>query len=100
MRGYNQSWQLAKELGNLLGIPASNKIVCKHRSTKPQAELSLERRKNNLRNSFRILNKGVPEHVAIIDDVLTTGATATEITKILKRNGVNYVQVWGLAHTV
>ena len=33
-------------------------------------------------------------------DVFTTGTTASEITKILKRNGVDYVQVWGLAHTI
>ena len=99
-RGFNQSLLLVKELSKLLKIPYSNSIVEKHRPTKPQAEQSLRQRKSNLRNCFRIIDKGLPKHVAIVDDVFTTGTTASEITKILKRNGVDYVQVWGLAHTI
>jgi len=42
----------------------------------------------------------MPKHVAIVDDVFTTGATASEIANVLKRNGVDYVQIWGIAHTI
>ena len=99
-RGFNQSLLLAKELSKTLEIPISNDVIEKHRPTEPQAELSLVQRKANLRNCFRIIQQDLPKHIAIVDDVFTTGTTASEITKILKRNGVDYVQVWGLAHTI
>ena len=99
-RGFNQSLLLAQELSKLLRVPVSNNIIGKHRHTKPQAEQSLAQRKTNLRNSFSIIGNNLPKTVAIVDDVFTTGTTASEITKILKRNGVDYAQVWGVAHTI
>ena len=99
-RGYNQSLLLTKELSKSLDIPLSNKLISKVVDTPPQASLTKKERKKNLRESFKLNQVIKHKNIAIIDDVYTTGATATEITKILKRNGVDYVQVWGLAHAI
>ena len=99
-RGYNQSALLAKHLGKQLGIPVDYHSLTKHKHTANQAELSLTARQNNLKNAFRVSRPIKASHVAIIDDVITTGSTAREIAKILKRKGVVYIQVWGVAHTL
>ena len=98
-RGFNQSLLLTKRLSQLLNTPYSNQIIQKHRATPAQAQQTLAQRQINVRGSFKLGKLTTAKHIAIIDDVFTTGATASEITKVLKRNGVNYVQVWGLAHT-
>jgi predicted amidophosphoribosyltransferase len=74
--------------------------IGKSRATPPQAQQSLKQRKENLAGSFSIKKNIHAKNVAIIDDVVTTGSTAEEIAKILKINGVDYVQVWGIAHTL
>ena len=74
--------------------------MIKHKRTAPQAQQSLNNRKKNLNKSFKIEKTIAAKSVAIIDDVVTTGATAEEIAKILKKNGVDYIQVWGVAHTL
>jgi len=99
-RGYNQSLLLAKSLSKLMSIRFSNSIVEKHRFTDPQVKQSLKQRQRNVKGSFRLRSQTTAKNIAIVDDVFTTGSTAAEITKILKQNGVDYVQVWGLAHTV
>ena len=98
-RGYNQASLLAKSLAKLTNTPMSNKVVRKKFATKPQVNQSLRARKNNVKGSFYMPTQNCVKSIAIVDDVVTTGSTAAEITKILKRNGVDYVQVWGLAHT-
>lgn len=99
-RGYNQASLIAIKLGQLLNIDVATNIIEKHLATPAQAELSLAQRRKNLKGSFQLKNKIPSKHVAIVDDVFTTGATAEEIAKILKQNGVDYCQVWGVAHTV
>lgn len=99
-RGYNQSWELAQALGGKLGIPVNNRLIVKHRWSKRQVELSWKARLSNLRGSFSLKQRPAVKHIAIVDDVVTSGSTASEISKILKRNGVDYVQIWGIAHTV
>jgi ComF family protein len=99
-RGYNQSARLAQELGKILSIEADYNLLIKTHNTTPQAKLGLNQRSINLKGSFTVKHSVQARKVAIVDDVVTTGATAAEIAKILKRNGVEYVQVWGIAHTV
>lgn len=98
-RGFNQSLEITKCLSKLLSIPYSNQIIIKHRATPPQAQQTLSFRQKNLKGCFKYHQKTGAKHIAIVDDVITSGATVTEITKILKRNGVDYVQAWGVAHT-
>lgn len=99
-RGYNQSLLLAQELGKILGIDVNRKALIKKHKTTPQADLNLKQRTKNLAGSFALRHPIEAKHVAIVDDVVTTGSTVAEIAKTLKRNGVDYVQIWGIAHTV
>lgn len=98
-RGFNQSLSLAKHLSALMNIPYSNNVVIKHRNTEPQVGQTQHFRHKNVSGSFKYHHKTKAKHIAIIDDVVTTGSTAAEIAKILKRNGVDYIQVWAIAQT-
>ena len=98
-RGYNQSYLLAKNIAKRLEIPLISGTLSKSRPTEKQAKLKLKQRQNNLKGSFEIVKPLQVQHLAIMDDVITSGATMNEISKILKKNGVDYVQAWGLAHT-
>ena len=99
-RGYNHSALIAQHLSNMLNIRMLNGVLSKSKQTAPQAQQSLKQRKKNLKGSFELSKITLPKSVAIVDDVVTTGSTAEEIAKILKKNGVDYVQVWGVAHTL
>ncbi len=98
-RGFNQSTELAKHIAKALEIPLLRDAIRKTKLTERQATQSLVQRKINQKGSFACPKKLNIRHVALIDDVVTTGATAEEIAKILKKNGVDYVQVWGIART-
>ena len=98
-KGFNHSLELARIIASRLDIPLLNNHIKKDRNTPRQATMSLKKRQINLRGSFTVIQKINYRHLAIIDDVLTTGSTAEEISKILKKNGVNYIQVWGVAKT-
>lgn len=99
-RGYNQSELLAKWWSDALHIPMLNTLR-RHRATPSQQGLSAKQRRRNLHKAF-ILNK--PEqiqgkHIALVDDVLTTGATAHSLAAILARNGARQIDIWCLART-
>ena len=99
-RGYNQAQLIACAAGQALSIPVANQRLIKTQSTPPQAQQTLKDRKKALNGCFAIKGFFVAQNVAIVDDVVTTGSTVNEIAKILKKNGVDYVQVWGVAHTL
>ncbi len=98
-RGYNQSLELAKQIAKRLEIPLINDLVRKKTHTRKQTTKTLIQRQSNLKNSFAILKNKHYQHLAIVDDVITTGTTVGEISKILKKNGVDYIQVWSIART-
>lgn len=102
-RGYNQSLLLAKEISKLTNIPYIENAILKVKSTLPQGKLTTAKRKNNLKSAFRINEKYKNllknKNILIVDDVLTTGATADECAKILKKNGANRVFVGTIART-
>lgn len=87
-RGYNQSLELAKPLAQRFGIALDHRSCQRVVDTQPQAELAKRQRGENMRGAFR-LTRGIPAtHVALIDDVVTTGSTVTELAHVLKRSGV------------
>ena len=98
-RGYNQSNLLANEIGKRLNIPVLKQALRKTRHTRKQSQLGLNQRQSNLKNSFELVKLLQVQHLAIVDDVITTSATISEISHTLKKNGVDYTQAWGLAHT-
>lgn len=94
-RGYNQSEVIAKVVAKTLGIPFIKDGVTKLRHTVAQSSLSYDARRKNLRGAFRVAK---PEAfrgkiVLLIDDVLTTGATADEISRVLLKAGTKSVYI-------
>ncbi|HJR11111.1 MAG TPA: ComF family protein [Rhodanobacteraceae bacterium] len=97
-RGYNQALELAKPLAKHLGVSLLCEALRRIRATNAQTELTAVQRRRNVRGAFvASLDGKTPEHVAVLDDVFTTGATLTECARVLKRAGVRRVDVWALA---
>lgn len=97
-RGYNQALELARPLAAALKIPLGRDVLLRARDTFAQTELDRLARRRNVRGAFRLHEGAVlPDHVAVLDDVMTTGATLAECTRVLKRAGVRRVDAWALA---
>lgn len=98
-RGFNQSWEIARRLGP----PAEARLLLRIRDTPHQVDLPPERRAANVRGAFALepLRRGEVQgrRIAIVDDVLTTGATAAEMTRTLLQAGAHAVHLWVLART-
>ncbi|MDN5782092.1 MAG: ComF family protein [Luteimonas sp.] len=94
-RGYDQALELARPLARALGIPLLPDVLVRTRATAPQSELDATHRSRNLRGAFRV-RPGItcPSHVALVDDVMTTGATLHAATTALRRAGVKRVDAW------
>ncbi|MFW5447095.1 MAG: ComF family protein [Methylophagaceae bacterium] len=99
-RGYNQSLELAKQLSKQLNIPVRHDILMRIKDTPPQASLPFAERKDNMKEAFQINNADIPDHVALIDDVLTTGHTVNVAAKVLRKIGVKNIEVWTVARTI
>lgn len=98
-RGYNQSWELARRLGTA----ADAGLLLRVRDTEHQVDLPLAQRDANVRGAFAVepLRRAELEGrvVTVVDDVLTTGATAAEMARTLLAAGAARVQLWVLART-
>ncbi|PJJ98907.1 amidophosphoribosyltransferase [Lysobacteraceae bacterium NML03-0222] len=100
-RGYDQALELAKPLSRALGIPLLRSALCRHKATAPQSQLDKHARQRNLRDAFRLASAcPLPRHVALIDDVMTTGATLEAAARILRRAGVARIDAWVAARAV
>ena len=97
-RGFNQALQMARVLGRQLNLPVRTGLLTCERKVVPQKSLRAQARRTNLRGAFRI---GAPcsGHVALVDDVMTTGATARELSALLLQAGAHRVDIWCLART-
>jgi ComF family protein len=92
-RGFNQAEVIATELQRVCGIPIQHKLLQRIAHTPAQSGLDRQARQKNLRDAFRCAPlQGT--HVALVDDVLTTGATLQECARVLKRAGASRVSVW------
>ena len=100
-RGYNQSCLLADGISSAFGIPIVLNKLTRIRNTEPQAMLEAKNRFTNIHGAFTIKNsQGITrKNILIIDDLLTTGATASEAARILKTAGAKRVGVLTLAIT-
>ncbi|HEY2394933.1 MAG TPA: ComF family protein [Rudaea sp.] len=102
-RGYNQALELARPLARALGIPLGGKVLSRTKATAAQSNLDAKARRRNLRGAFTLdpvpLTGAASQslHIALVDDVMTTGATLRECARMLKRAGVARVDVWALA---
>jgi len=97
-RGFNQSELLAREVGERAGLPVAA-AVRRLRHTPPQAGLSGKERRKNVEGAFAIRrpDRVRGKRVLLVDDVLTTGSTASACARALKEAGARYVAVLALA---
>ena len=94
-RGFDQTLELAKPLGNALKLPLLDHALIRVRETAPQSRLDAPARRRNLRRAFAVRpDATLPAHVALIDDVMTTGATLHAAADALLRAGVTRVDAW------
>jgi ComF family protein len=97
-RGYNQALELAKPLAQILDVPLAHDLLVRQRATNPQTGLDIKARSRNVKDAFVLNpNAGLPTHIVLLDDVMTTGATLRECARILRRAGVARVDAWALA---
>ncbi len=93
-RGFNQALELLWPVHKKTNIPILVDTCVRIRKTTAQAQLDKSRRKRNLKSAFQIVKPILFEHVAIMDDVVTTGSTVNALTHMLKEAGVIMVDVW------
>lgn len=96
-RGYNQALELARPIARKLALPLDYRSVIRVRKTAPQIHLSLKLRERNVRNAFALTDKLPYKHIALIDDVMTTGYTLNALALCLRNAGAETIQAWVLA---
>ncbi len=98
-RGFNQSELLARFLAQWFHLTLENNLIYRIKNTPTQRGQNAHSRRKNVHQSFafNLAKKGQYQSVAIIDDVITTGATVAEIAKTLRQHGIKRIQVWGVA---
>ena len=96
-RGYNQAAEIARALRGV----AIDLFACERtRESPPQMELPYDERQKNVRGAFRCTRSLAGAHVAVVDDVMTTGATLHELARTLKQAGALSVTNWVVARTL
>jgi ComF family protein len=96
-RGYNQASEIARIAAPMLALPVLERVALRVRATEEQAGLPAIVRRVNVAGAFEAIAGALPPAVAIVDDVLTTGATADALAAALKRAGCRRVEVWAVA---
>lgn len=98
-RGFNQSALLAADLAKGLGIPLWENSLLRNKAATPQSELDAKSRKKNIRGAFSLhpQTTSLPDHIALVDDVMTTGSTLSEAAGVLLAGGVKRVDCWVVA---
>ena len=97
-RGFNQSVFLSSYLSRKLGIKRFNGLR-RSKANDEQKTLTRHQRLRNLKQCFAVTKPLNGEHIALVDDIVTTGATANTIAKTLKQAGAGKVTIWAIART-
>ena len=99
VRGFNQAHEIAKAVAGQRGLNCALGGIVRVRETPPQHGLGRRARRRNLRGAFRCELPVGGLRIAIVDDVVTTGATAEALSRALKAAGAARVDVWAIACT-
>ena len=102
-RGYNQAWELTKRLGAALHCMTDARLLLRVKDTPHQLAFPPGQRAGNVRGAFAIEPRRIGElrgrSVTLVDDVMTTGATVAEATRVVLQAGASEVGVWVVART-
>lgn len=96
-RGFNQALELARPIARRLGIALDYRSGARVRATAAQSLLPAAQRRRNIKGAFQVTQPLAARHVAIVDDVMTTGHTVEEFASTLRKAGVEKIEVWVLA---
>ena len=98
-RGYNQAALLAQVVARCAGVPLLQRVLMRRRYTSQQTRLPSDARWENVRGAFSARRRVDGAHMLVVDDVMTTGATASECARMLKQAGAARVSVLTLTRT-
>ncbi len=99
-RGFNQSLEIAKIVAKQLQLALDGTACQRTKLSAPQASLPLKKRANNMKGAFHCERPLTGLRVALIDDVMTTGASLNALAKAVKKAGANHVECWVIARTL
>ncbi|MCP1675220.1 ComF family protein [Natronocella acetinitrilica] len=98
-RGYNQAMELARPLARQTGLQPAPGVVHRCRATAAQSALPREARKANMRQAFNVTGMVAGRRIAVIDDVVTSTATARAIAGALLEAGAARIEIWAVCRT-
>lgn len=99
-RGFNQALEIARVISKDTGIKLDFSSCQRTKLTPPQASLPLKERIKNIRGVFSCMQGLQGLNIALVDDVMTTGASLNELAKTLKQAGAAHVECWVIARTL
>lgn len=99
-RGFNQALEIARPIAAALKLPIAKTLCQRGRDTAPQADLSVQERHGNLRSAFQCTADLSGKRILLVDDVMTTGASAHECARTLKQHGAERVTVMVVARAL
>ncbi len=99
-RGYNQALELARPLSQQLNVPIDFACCRRVRETAVQSDLPASERRGNIKGAFEVSDALAGQHVAIIDDVMTTGNTVAELAQAMRARGARIVDIWVCARVL
>lgn len=99
-RGFNHASEIARSVARRLGLPLDLDACRRVRDTPPQMGLKHDARRRNVRGAFACTQDLSGQHIAIVDDVMTTGTSLDELAAALKRAGAAEVACWVVARTL
>jgi ComF family protein len=99
-RHFNQALEIARVVSNRLNTPLDYTTCHRIRSTNAQARLHADERRKNIHQAFAVTPPLAHRHIALLDDVVTTGATVRELATKLRQAGANQIDIWACARAL
>ncbi|MDV6344455.1 double zinc ribbon domain-containing protein [Nitrosomonas sp. Is37] len=99
-RGFNQALEISRHISRQMNIPLLPHACVRTKDTLSQTELSWKKRQTNMRNAFECTTNLAHKHVALLDDVMTSGATLNELAKVVRKQGAIEVSVWVITRAI
>jgi ComF family protein len=93
-RGFNQALEIARTVAKITTLPLNTCSCIRIRNTLQQIDLPAKQRRLNMKKAFAIKTPISAHHIAIVDDVMTTGTTVNELAKALNQSGVSRIDIW------